>query len=101
MSSFSERLIYSYKSAAYLLDMSPQALRDLVYKSRGPITTKVGRRTYFTADDLMVWVTERRSLPNFRMLDEQLPARSAGRPTVKSRQSKRSSWCLDEEGKPY
>ena len=40
----------------------PAALRDMVYKGRGPRATKIGRRTFFTIPDLETFVAECRSL---------------------------------------
>ncbi|WP_425064111.1 hypothetical protein [Pyruvatibacter mobilis] len=41
--------------------MSQPALRDLVYKGRGPRTTKIGRRTFFARQDLNDFVETMRA----------------------------------------
>jgi len=56
----SEKLQLTYKEAAYLLSITEQALRDLVYKKRGPVTVKIGRRTFFYFKDLIAFVEEHR-----------------------------------------
>lgn len=43
-----------------MLSLSPAALRDLVYKGRGPVTVKIGRRTFFTHQDLEAFVAKHR-----------------------------------------
>ena len=48
----SEVLLLDYDGAARALSMSRAALRDLVYKGRGPRVTKIGRRTFFAVKDL-------------------------------------------------
>ncbi len=57
------KLLYDYAGAADQLSMSVQALRDLVYKGRGPVTTKIGRRTFFTYRDLEAFVEAHRHGP--------------------------------------
>lgn len=57
------RLLYDYDGAAEMLSMSPGALRDLVYKGRGPIATKIGRRTFFSYKDLETFVDAHRDGP--------------------------------------
>lgn len=53
-------LLYDYKRAAGALSMSRSALRDLVYKGRGPRITKIGRRTFFARCDLEAYVEDLR-----------------------------------------
>lgn len=57
------KLQYDYEGAAALLSISPAALRDLVYKGRGPATVRIGRRTFFAHRDLVEFVTKHRE-PN-------------------------------------
>lgn len=57
-----EKLLLDYQTAADMLSISKQALRDLVYQGRGPITTKIGRRTFFTPQDLEDFVDTHRDL---------------------------------------
>ena len=54
------KLQYDYKDAAALLSLSPAALRDLVYKGRGPATVRIGRRTFFAHQDLEDFVAKHR-----------------------------------------
>lgn len=56
-----EKLLYDYKGAAELLSLSPAALRDLVYKGRGPVTVNIGRRTFFAYTDLLSFIEKHRS----------------------------------------
>lgn len=53
-------LAYSYPDAAALLGLTPGALRDLVYKGRGPAVVRIGRRTLFSAVDLANWLEAHR-----------------------------------------
>lgn len=43
--------------------MSRGALRDLVYKGRGPVVTKIGNRTFFAVKDLERFVEDHRETP--------------------------------------
>lgn len=54
------RLLLNYEEAAAALSMTRAALRDLVYKGRGPVVTKIGRRTYFSVEDLEAFVAQHR-----------------------------------------
>lgn len=49
-------LLYDYSKAAAALSLTRPALRDLVYKGRGPRVTKIGRRTFFRREDLEEFV---------------------------------------------
>ncbi len=51
-------ILLDYEGAAALLSMTRGALRDLVYKGRGPRVRKIGRRCYFARSDLEVFVNE-------------------------------------------
>ncbi len=55
-------LLLDYERAAQSLSMSRAALRDLVYKGRGPVVTKIGRRTFFAVRDLEDFVERHRTL---------------------------------------
>ncbi|MDJ0922907.1 MAG: hypothetical protein QNI84_17405 [Henriciella sp.] len=57
------KLLYDLQGAAALLSMTPGALRDLCYKGRGPVVTKVGRRTFFYIDDLIAFIRLHREVP--------------------------------------
>ena len=75
-------LLLDYQSAAKALSMSRAALRDLVYKGRGPRTTKIGRRTFFAVKDLEAFIDHHRE----PVLQNPTPAierpRKRGRPTI-------------------
>jgi len=53
-----EKLFWTYEEAAYFLSLSVQALRDWVYKGRGPKVTKLGNRAMFRPEDVRAWVNE-------------------------------------------
>jgi len=53
-------LLLDYENAAKALSLSKAALRDLVYKGRGPRITKLGRRTFFAYQDLQEFVEQQR-----------------------------------------
>lgn len=57
------RLLLDYESAAKALSMSRGALRDLVYKGRGPVVIKIGSRTFFAVKDLEKFVDDHREGP--------------------------------------
>lgn len=57
------KLLLDYPAAAEALSMSRGALRDLVYKGRGPVVTKIGNRTFFAVKDLERFVEEHRETP--------------------------------------
>ena len=40
--------------------MTRGALRDLVYKGRGPVVTKIGTRTFFAIKDLEAFIDRHR-----------------------------------------
>jgi len=53
-----EKLLWNYEEAAQSLSLTVQALRDLVYKGRGPKVTRMGRRVLFRPADVASWVDE-------------------------------------------
>lgn len=57
------KLLLDYDGAAEALSMSRAALRDLVYKGRGPVTVKIGTRVFFTPKDLEDFVEKHRDGP--------------------------------------
>lgn len=57
------KLLLDYPAAAEALSMSRGALRDLVYKGRGPVITKIGSRTFFAVKDLERFVERHREGP--------------------------------------
>ncbi|MRG71080.1 hypothetical protein GH722_04815 [Alphaproteobacteria bacterium HT1-32] len=54
------KLLLDYPAAADALSMTRGALRDLVYKGRGPVVTKIGNRTFFAVKDLERFVDDHR-----------------------------------------
>lgn len=60
MAKHAHKLQYDYKGAADMLSLTPAALRDLVYKGRGPATVRIGRRTFFAHKDLEEFVERHR-----------------------------------------
>ncbi len=77
------KLLLDYDEAASALSLSRAALRDLVYKGRGPAVTRVGRRTFFALKDLEAFVERHREAAAPPAAPEPLPAkRGRGRPSV-------------------
>jgi hypothetical protein len=75
-------LLLDYEGAAKALSMSRAALRDLVYKGRGPRTTKIGRRTFFAVKDLEAFIdSHREPAPQNETPAIERP-RKRGRPTI-------------------
>lgn len=54
------KLLLDYPAAAQALSMTRGALRDLVYKGRGPVVTRIGTRTFFAVRDLEAFVERHR-----------------------------------------
>lgn len=52
----SNKLLWDYKETAQNLSLTVQALRDLVYKGRGPKVTRIGQRVMFRPADVRTWV---------------------------------------------
>jgi hypothetical protein len=79
----SEALLLDYDGAARALSMSRPALRDLVYKGRGPRVTKIGRRTFFAVKDLKAFIDQHRE-PAVMQTEAPviIPKRKRGRPTI-------------------
>ena len=76
-------LLLDYDGAAKALSLSRPALRDLVYKGRGPRVTKIGRRTFFAVRDLEAFVEAcREPAPLPRPKPAPTPKRKRGRPTI-------------------
>lgn len=77
------KLLLDYDEAAQALSLSRAALRDLVYKGRGPAVTKIGRRTFFAVKDLEAFVERHREAAPLPTPPRQESAtRRRGRPTV-------------------
>jgi len=51
-----QKLLWTFKETAQRLSMSEQALRDQVYKGRGPHVTRNGRSVFFRPCDVHKWV---------------------------------------------
>ena len=78
-----EKLLFDYDGAAEALSLTRAALRDLVYRGRGPRVTKIGRRTFFARRDLEDFVAAHRAAlkPHCAPAD-QLKRRKRGRPSI-------------------
>ncbi len=74
-------LLLNYENAAAALGLSRPALRDLVYKRRGPTTVNIGRRTMFAYKDLEAWVDQHRK-PTPSLPVVEMPKRKRGRPSI-------------------
>ncbi len=74
-------LLYAYPEAAARLGLTTQALRDLVYRGRGPAVVRLGRRTMFSAADLVAFVERHRVPPPPPANDSAPPKRRRGRPS--------------------
>ncbi len=76
-------LLLDYDGAARALSLSRAALRDLVYKGRGPRVTKIGRRTFFAVKDLEAFIDQHRE-PTLLQANEPVVVhkRKRGRPTI-------------------
>jgi Helix-turn-helix domain len=76
-------LLLDYEGAAKALSLSRAALRDLVYKGRGPRTTKIGRRTFFAVKDLEAFVDHYREPAPLQTPPPAIDRpRKRGRPTI-------------------
>lgn len=76
-------LLLDYDGAAKTLSMSRAALRDLVYKGRGPRVTKIGRRTFFAVKDLEAFIDHHREgAPTHVEKPAIVHKRKRGRPTI-------------------
>lgn len=74
-------LLLDYENAAAVLGLSRPALRDLIYKRRGPATVNIGRRTRFAYKDLEAWVDQHRK-PTASLPVVEMPKRKRGRPSI-------------------
>lgn len=76
-------LLLDYDGASKALSMSRPALRDLVYKGRGPRVTKIGRRTFFAVKDLEAFIDHHREgAPMQASQPVIVQKRKRGRPTI-------------------
>ena len=87
------QLLLNYEQAAAALALSRAALRDLVYKGRGPVATRIGRRTFFSVSDLEDFVERHREAPRSAPANEDdHPRRSKrGRPSIAELMAKRAA----------
>ncbi len=54
------QLLLDYKKAADALGLTEQALRDLVWKNKGPVVTEIGGRRMFALTDLQDFIKRHR-----------------------------------------
>jgi hypothetical protein len=86
----SEVLLLDYDGAARALSMSRAALRDLVYKGRGPRVTKIGRRTFFAVKDLEAFIDRHREPAATQPMSPIIErTRKRGRPTIAEQMARR------------
>ena len=83
------KLLLDYREAARALSLTRPALRDLVYKGRGPIVTKIGRRTFFAIRDLESFIDRHRehALPP-PISAKPSAKRGRGRPTISEKMAR-------------
>jgi len=79
--------LFDYETAAELLCMTSVALRNRVYRNEGPVTTIIGRRTFFAANDIASYIDAHRRVPNpvqtANLAEVLAPVkRRRGRPTI-------------------
>jgi predicted DNA-binding transcriptional regulator AlpA len=55
-----EKELLDYQDAAYVLSITPVALRNLVHKGNAPTITKIGRRVFFSRADIKTWIEKNR-----------------------------------------
>jgi hypothetical protein len=87
------QLLLNYEQAATALSLSRAALRDLVYKGRGPVVTRIGRRTLFAVSDLEEFIGQHREVPRFAPANEDnRPRRSRrGRHSIAELMARRAA----------
>jgi hypothetical protein len=73
-------LLLDYKAAADALGLTEQALRDLVWKNKGPVVTAIGRRRLFALSDLQDFVASHRRPPTSPQASHDALPRRRGRP---------------------
>lgn len=74
-------ILLNYDDAAKTLGLTRPALRDLVYKGRGPTIVKLNKRTMFAYKDLEAWVDQHRQ-PSPNLPTVEKPKRKRGRPSI-------------------
>jgi hypothetical protein len=86
------QLLLNYEQAAAALALSRAALRDLVYKGRGPTVTRIGRRTLFAVPDLKEFVEQHREIPRpASSNNDDFPRRRRGRPSIVELMARRAA----------
>jgi predicted DNA-binding transcriptional regulator AlpA len=75
-------ILLDYDGAAAVLSLSRPALRDLVYRNRGPRCVRIGRRTMFAMADLQEFVDRHRMPAQPSAVAAPPPKRKRGRPTI-------------------
>ncbi len=88
-----EALLLDYEQAAAVLSLSRAALRDLVYKGKGPTIVKLGRRTLFAVSDLQSFVEQHREAPRdvTARANEYIRRSKRGRPSLAELMAKRAA----------
>jgi excisionase family DNA binding protein len=86
------QLLLNYEQAAEALALSRAALRDLVYKGRGPVAIRIGRRTLFAVSDLEAFIEQHREVPHPATVGrDEPPRRRRGRPSIAEVMAKRAA----------
>ncbi len=84
-------LLLDYDGAAKVLSLSRAALRDLVYKGRGPRATRIGRRTLFAVKDLEAFIDQHREPAPIQPTPPAIERpRKRGRPTIAEQMAARN-----------
>ena len=84
-------LLLDYE-AARALSLTRPALRDLVYKGRGPAVTKIGRRTLFALKDLEAFVDHHRDCAPIARPEPVQTKRGRGRPTIAQQMARNAAF---------
>ena len=88
------KLLLDYEEAARALSLTRAALRDLVYKGRGPSVTRIGRRTFFAIKDLEEFIDRHRQrAPPMTTPELPLAKRARGRPTIAQRMAHNAAFA--------
>lgn len=93
--SVSAPLLLDYDAAAAMLSLSRPALRDLVYRNRGPRTVRLGRRTMFAVKDLEAFVEAHRQPERPVSISPVVAPRGKrrrGRPTVLEQMARQAAF---------
>jgi hypothetical protein len=85
------QLLLNYEQAAAALALSRAALRDLVYKGRGPVVTRIGRRTLFAVSDLQDFAERHREVPRPVPASDRPRRTKRGRPSIAEQMAKKAA----------